>query len=87
MIEIYFTPQFEKMYRRLPDRIKILAEQKEHIFRLDPFDSRLRTHKLLGQLHDYFAFSIDYHYRIIFSFESNSKVYFHAIGTHQVYQR
>lgn len=73
------------MYKKLPERIKMLAEEKEPIFRSNPFDNRLLTHKLGGRLKKYWAFSIDYHYRIIFSFEAGNEIRFHAIGTHKIY--
>ncbi len=73
------------MYKKLPERVKISAEQKEKIFRLNPFDQRLATHKLSGKLKNYWSFSIGDNNRIVFSFVENKEVHFHAIGTHRVY--
>lgn len=86
MIEISYSPQFAKMYKRLPMQVKKAAERRELIFRENPHDPRLKTHKLSGRLKNYWAFSIDYHYRIIFSFISENEIHFHAIGTHQIYE-
>jgi len=87
MLEIYYSPKFLKMYKKLPKGVKLSACQKEKIFRQNPFDHRLKTHKLSGKLKKYWAFSIGYNYRIIFSFVSENKVHFHAIGTHGIYSR
>lgn len=87
MIEIFYSPQFAKMYKRLPRHIKEAAEDKEKLFRLNPYDSRPHTHKLSGRLKNYWAFSIDYHYRIIFSFVDDNIVRFHAVGTHSIYMQ
>lgn len=85
-IEIRYTPAFLKSLRRFPkDKLKFLAE-KEKIFRENPYDARLKTHKLKGELADFYAFSISYHWRIVFHFESDNVIVFDAIGTHEVYR-
>ena len=48
MIEIFYSPRFGKLYRRLPAHLQQSAEEKELVFRTDPFDPRLDTHKLGG---------------------------------------
>ena len=65
----------------------MIAEAQEKIFRLDPFDSALKTHKLKGRLREFWAFSIRYQYRIIFEFADDNTIYFHSVGTHDVYQQ
>ena len=55
------------------------------LFLSDPFDVRLKTHKLSGRLSGYFAFWIDYRYRIIFSIIGKI-VRLHAVGTHVIYE-
>lgn len=49
------------------------------------FAPSLKTHKLKGELADYYAFSVDYHYRILFSIEPTGEVVFINIGTHSIY--
>lgn len=70
----------------MPRYIKSKAERKEGIFRKDVFDVRLKTHKLKGRLEKYWAFSIDFQYRIVFTFDEGNIITFHAIGTHAVYK-
>jgi len=65
-MKVYYSSKFAKEYKRLPKRIKLQAEDKEKIFRNDPFSPSLKTHKLTGRLKTYWAFSIDYQFRIIF---------------------
>ena len=76
-MQIIYSPQFKREYQQLPDFIKRKAERKEKIFRNNPFDIRLKTHKLGGRLSDLWSFSIDYRYRIIFEFIDERKVVFH----------
>lgn len=84
-MKIYYSRKFAKEYRRLPKKIKLAAERKENIFRNDPFDPQLKTHKLTGKLKDSWSFSIDYHYRIIFEFKDENTIWFHSVGTHGIY--
>lgn len=83
---IYYSSHFAKAFRKLPEDIKKQAIQKEKLFRIDCFDKRLETHKLKGQLEDYFAFSINYSHRILFEFTDNISAGFIDIGTHSIYK-
>lgn len=87
-MDILYSPHFERDYKKLPDLVKRKAERKETIFRADPFDKRLRTHKLRGALQDCWAFSIDRKYRIIFQFSNDDEqVWFLVVGDHAVYEQ
>ncbi len=86
-MRIIYSPKFVRNYTKLPLEVKKLAEKQEKIFRADPFDHRLKTHKLKGKFRDFWSFSIDYSYRIVFEFSKDkSTVYFHATGDHKVYK-
>jgi len=85
-MKIYYSSKFAKEYKRLPKTVKIAAEKKEAIFRKDPFDPQLKTHKLTGKLKEYYSFSIDYQYRIIFELIKKDIVWFHSVGTHEIYK-
>ena len=85
-MQIIYSPQFAKDYRRLDNLTKEKTEKKEIIFRRNPFDNRLKTHKLSGRLRDLWSFSIDYNYRIIFEIKSEKVIIFHAIGGHSIYK-
>lgn len=84
-MKILYSPQFSNKYSQLPGAIKEKAERKEKIFRNNPFDIRLKTHKLHGRMEEFWAFSIDIRYRIVFKFESNSNIKFYTIGDHSIY--
>lgn len=85
-ITIRITSRFEKSYRKLPKRIQTEAKRKEIIFRHDPFDPRLRTHKLHGIEKEAWAFSVTRSYRIKFLFLEGGSVLFLDIGTHDIYE-
>lgn len=89
MIEITYYPAFVRAFKKCTkSNPTLLVKFKEsvEIFKLNPFDSRLKTHKLSGKLKELFSFSLDYNYRVIFCFFESDKVIFEDIGTHeQVY--
>jgi len=86
MINIYYSSKFNKSYRKIPQIIKILAEKKEKVFIKDPFDKRLKTHKLHDDFEGFWSFWINKSYRIVFDFHDNNIVRFYDIGTHEVYK-
>lgn len=85
-MRIVYSSKFAREYKKLPKEIKLLAEKKEKIFRKNPFDPILDTHKVHGRLRDFWSFSIDFKYRIVFEFRENNIVYFHSIGDHLIYK-
>ena len=84
---IKVSSKFEKSYPRLPEKIKERAKEKEFIFRSNPFDVRLRTHKLSGIDKSCWAFWIDNSCRIKFIFLSKGEVLFLDVGTHDIYKK
>lgn len=85
-MRIYYSEKFAKAYKKLPKRIKLLAEEKEKIFRANPFAPPLKSHKLKGKLSNFYSFSVSYNWRIVFHFEEDDVVGFDLIGTHEVYR-
>jgi len=83
---IYPTSQFKKSYRRLPNGIKKKAEIKDRLFRNNSFNPVLRTHKLKGRLTNYWSYSVDKNYRVLFRFINRNEVIYFNIGTHDVYK-
>ena len=83
---IKYSKKFLKSLKRLSDKIIDQAEEKEKIFKNNPFDLRLKTHKLSGKEKEIWAFRINYQYRIKFIFLNNNETLFLDIGTHEFYQ-
>ncbi|MFH1894871.1 MAG: type II toxin-antitoxin system RelE/ParE family toxin [Patescibacteria group bacterium] len=83
---IYLTSQFRKSYKKLPVFLKKKAKEKDEIFRRNPFAPALRAHKLKGKLANYWSYSVNINYRVLFRFiDKNSGIYF-DVGTHQIYK-
>lgn len=84
-MKIYYSSKFAREYKRLSLSIKKVAENREKIFREDPFDTRLNTHKLKGKLKFFWSFSVNNQYRIIFEFADRDIIWFHSVGDHSIY--
>ena len=84
-IVISYSPYFVKNFRKLPSSVQKVAINREKLFRENMHIPSLKTHRLKGDLEGYYAFSVNYHYRILFSIESNNEIVFINIGTHSIY--
>ncbi|MCR4311367.1 MAG: type II toxin-antitoxin system mRNA interferase toxin, RelE/StbE family [Candidatus Taylorbacteria bacterium] len=84
-MEIRLRPRFGREWKKLSAEIRRLAEIRIGLFRKNPSDSRLKMHKLHGELDGFSAFSINYKYRIIFEFLEEDVIEFYSIGDHDIY--
>ena len=80
------TPQFEKDFISLPKEVRKKAERKIKLFEENCFHPSLKTHKLKGILKEFWSFSIDKNYRVIFRFLPNKEVIYYRIGLHKIYK-
>jgi len=63
--------------------LKNILKEKLEILQKNPFDPRLKTHKLSGKLKDFYAFWLTYEYRIVIKIYPKEKIIeFYAIGSH-----
>ncbi len=84
--KIYYSSRFLRALKSLPIELKPAVVERETIFRKDCFNPRLKTHKLSGKYKEHWAFSIDYHYRIMFRFLSDTEVLFENVDNHSIYK-
>lgn len=84
--ELKTTSKFDNSFKKLPINVQQEALKKEKVFIRNIFDKSLKTHKLRGNLKDYYSFSITYSYRILFSYEENEIITFLNIGDHSIYK-
>lgn len=85
-MRIQYSARFAKQFKKLPAHIQELAEDKINIFQVDPFDPRLKTHKLTGKLKNFWAFRINYSFRVIFFFLDDRTIRLSAVGNHDIYE-
>ena len=84
MRKIFSSPQFKKRLIKFLKRNSDLEQKVGSVFKIlakDPKHPTLQTHRLHGKLSQFFACTINYKYRLIFSYDSNF-IYPHTIGSH-----
>lgn len=85
-MKIVYTKKFISEFKKLSRNIQLLAVEKEKVFKRNPFDPKIKTHKLIGKLRGNLAFSINYQHRIIFFMENDEEAWFLSVGTHDIYR-
>ncbi|MDP2396642.1 MAG: type II toxin-antitoxin system mRNA interferase toxin, RelE/StbE family [bacterium] len=71
LFDAYFEKTFQKYKSKLTEKQKENLKNKLIIFKNDAFDESLKTHKLSGNLKDYYSFRITYKDRIKFKLLEN----------------
>lgn len=84
--EIFKTKRFQKRFDALPVNVRQIAMIKVDAIIVNPFADSLDTHKLQGKLKEYWACSVNYKYRIIFSIQAK-RLFLETIGSHSIYDR
>jgi len=82
--EIVWAGSFKRAFRT-----RVLGQPPEQVFRErlaifieNPFDARLKTHKLSGSFEGLWAFTVAYDCRVVFRFLSQDRVLLIDIGKH-----
>jgi mRNA-degrading endonuclease RelE of RelBE toxin-antitoxin system len=83
-MRIFYSSKFLKSYDKLPKNLKEIYKTKEKIFKEDPFNPVLGTHKIKEL--NCWAFLVTYRIRVIFKF-LNGDVELINIGDHSIYRR
>jgi len=82
-MEVELSSRFKKSFCKLQPRLQKKAVLRMKIFKESRGrDNRLNIHKLHGDKHNEWAYSVDYSYRISFVFIESDKVLYLDIGTH-----
>jgi addiction module RelE/StbE family toxin len=85
VIKISWDQGFKRVYRKKvknDDELKSRFWSAVEMFAKDPFQPRLRTHKLTGRLEGLWAFSVSFDCRVIFKFLSKTEILLIDIGGH-----
>lgn len=85
-MEVLYKPSFVREFQKLP-----LALQDEVYERVEEFKNpknhkRLKVHALRGGLKGYYSFSVNYQWRVIFTFAKGKReAHLHKLGDHSIY--
>lgn len=80
------TPQFEKDFVDLPEKVRARAKKRIKLFEENCFHPILDTHKLKGVIKTFWSFSISADFRVIFRFLNRSEIIYYRIGPHRIYK-
>jgi len=86
MVEIAFSSSFRRAFKKsVAGHASLEARfwERVELFKHNPFEPKIMTHKLSGKLKDLWSFSVEYDVRVIFSFAGQDKVVFVDVGSHK----
>jgi len=83
-MQIIYSPQFQRSFRKLPQQLQVEAWELLELFKINPFNPKLRTHKLSHT--QTYSFSVTYKIRILFVREQDIFILLN-IGDHSVYRK
>ena len=84
-MEIIYQNSFLRQLKKLPKDLKEEALEKIDLFKEDPINKQLKTHKLKGKFAGLYSFSVNYSYRIIFEIIEDN-YHFLEFGDHDIYK-
>ncbi len=85
MTQVAFSSSFKRAFKKRIANDPGLEKEfwrRTAVFISDPFDPRLRTHKLSGQLRGLWSFTVQHDVRVVFSFFDKRKALFEDVGSH-----
>jgi len=86
-MDIELSSHFLRQAKRLSRDEKIKLSERTEWFKVDPYDSRLKTHVLAGKLKGIFSFSVTHSKRVAFAWVDKNTVLFLSVGSHgEVYR-
>ncbi len=86
MIIVAYKATFVRQFDALEEGLQNEVLEKIELFKNPKNHRQLKVHKLHGPLRDWYGFSVNYKFRIVFSYVTKSEVVLLAIGDHEVYR-
>ena len=86
MLLLIYAPVFLRNVSRLEKSLQDEVSEKLELFKDATSHKQLKVHKLRGRLKNYYSFSVNYKYRILFSYGGENEVNILAVGDHDIYQ-
>jgi len=87
MLNVHVSARFKRSYQKLPRHIQGDFDEKIALFQREPFHPTLGTHKLSGNLGDYYSFYLRDGFRVLFDFVESRVVLLVNVGSHDDYKK
>lgn len=81
-MKIVFHKEFERQFKRLPEKIKIRVKERNILFEKDPHNLLLNNHALKGKYAGYRSINVTGDIRIVYKLLSDNVALFVAVGPH-----
>lgn len=76
------TKSFDKQYSKLNIKVRTSFRRKLELFKVNPFDVRLRNHSLQGKYLGYRSIDVTGDIRALYTTKGNTIIIFGFIGSH-----
>ena len=86
MLSFVYAPIFVRQFKKLTPALQEEVLEKIEMFRDISNHKKLHVHKLNGRFKGRYSFSINYSFRLVFSYASKNTVNMLAIGDHDIYK-
>jgi addiction module RelE/StbE family toxin len=86
MPNIVYTPKFIRQWNKLIPDLQDEVIACLDTLKINPQDPGLKTHKLSGALKGCLSCSVNYHYRIVFEWDTQETIAVLSVGDHDVYR-
>ncbi len=84
-IDISYAPSFVRQWKSLPEALQDEAIEKIELFKHRENHKSLKVHKLNGRLQEFYGFSVNYKFRIMFEYGEGNTAFLLKIGPHEIY--
>ncbi len=84
-MDVLYAPNFVRQFKILNSSLQNEILEKIQLFKDRRNHKVLKVHALKGRLKGRFSFSVNYRFRIVFSYLSPRKAVLLAVGDHDVY--
>lgn len=86
-MEVTYAPQFKRKFKKLSKKLQEEGLEKIILFAEPNNHSQLQVHKLKGRMDGRWSFSVNYRYRIVFTWQKqNESAILLTIGDHSLYE-
>ena len=87
MFDLVYAPRFVRQFKKLDADLQDEIVAKLELFKNKSNHEGLKVHKLKGHLKKYYSFSVNYSFRIVFSYGSKNDVHILSVGNHRLYKK
>ena len=85
MPELLFTPKFVRQWKKLSPDLQVEVEMCLQKLEQNPRDKSLKAHKLTGKLGRFMSCSVNYRYRVVFTWDDKNTIAILKVGDHSIY--